>query len=598
MTLSDPRQYGTPARQMISRRRAMRGALVTVGGLAGAAFVGCSSSAPATPAAPATSSAPATTSSGPAEPVPTYPSFGVPVVTGTPKDGGNFVRAENGTSPEQDMYIANSQSIWKYMSEMALHQDPWTGALAANLIESWEAPDKNTYLLKLREGIKVHNKPPWNGREYVAEDLAFHMNRNAGNTAEAEGISKARFQRSSTFTHMKSLEVVDKYTVKVNMSQPSSAFLKGLAFYKSPVMPQGVLEVGFKDPVALAGVGAFQLTEFQTGIREVYTKFPEYYRPGEPHFDKFVFNVIPDRAAEMAAFITKQLSYIPARTPEDKLTIDSSYPDALFYSTPGNLWPHFRMNLKLDSFKDFRVRKALQLAANYEAIGNGYYGNGWTYTQAICSAFPEAWSSDTVKSKDGFNPATKEQDIAEAAKLLASAGYENGAGLSFEIMTPSQYSSQDALRSNSLRFQDQMRQAFTGMEVIVRPSGDFPSFNRAQSDRTFQMTSYNASSLPDIGGEVFDHYHSKGGRNFGTFENAEADSLIEKMGMETDSDALTELASTFQEKYQKEWVAVLNLFIVPQESYLQPNIGGRDKLVGPWSNGLLEDGIGSMYEVA
>ena len=108
-----------PITGRVSRRRVLRGSVVTLGGLAGAALVGCSST-PATPAAP---SAPAGGSA--ATNNATYPAgSSVPVVQGAPKDGGTFTRSENGTSPEQDMYTANSQSIWKYQSEMAMHRTP------------------------------------------------------------------------------------------------------------------------------------------------------------------------------------------------------------------------------------------------------------------------------------------------------------------------------------------------------------------------------------------------------------------------------------------------------------------------------------------
>ena len=39
-----------------------------------------------------------------------------------------------------------------------------------DLAERWEEPDDTTVVFHLRKGVKWHNKPPLNGREFVAED--------------------------------------------------------------------------------------------------------------------------------------------------------------------------------------------------------------------------------------------------------------------------------------------------------------------------------------------------------------------------------------------------------------------------------------------
>ena len=227
-------------------------------------------------------------------------------------------------------------------------------------------------------------------------------------------------------------------------------------------------------------------------------RFPEYYRKGEPHLDKFVRTVIPDKAGQIAAFISRQLSSVSGITPQDEKTIRAARPDALLYVTPGLLWSHLRLNMKLDVFKDIRVRKALQLMPNYADIGDGYYGPGWTYTGALCSAFGEAWSPEKVKSLAGFNPATKDRDRAEANKLLEAAGRPAGDGVAFEILFPSQYTLTDALQSNAIRFQGQAQQVFPKMKINVKPSGDTAAFDRAQAGRTFQVVSYNTSALPEL----------------------------------------------------------------------------------------------------
>ncbi|MEI6137529.1 MAG: ABC transporter substrate-binding protein, partial [Chloroflexota bacterium] len=244
--------------------------MVLSGGLAGAALIGCSPSAPVKPAA--TTAPPAAGGSAAAA------RPGVPVVKGAPKDGGTWVEAVSLTSPQQDMHTALAQSIWHYISEQALKPDPWTGELTANIVEKWETPDSTTVVLHVRKGVFLHDRAPWNGREFDAEDLAFNINRIAGNTAADEGLQKSAFQRADTLGGMSKVEVTDKYTVKVTLARPSSAYLMGFLEWRNVLMPKGIVEVGFKDPLKFAGMGAYMLTDFAADVREGFVKHPKYYR--------------------------------------------------------------------------------------------------------------------------------------------------------------------------------------------------------------------------------------------------------------------------------------------------------------------------------
>ena len=190
----------------VTRRRLLRGGAVIGAGL-GAALMGCASAPPKPPAAPPAPQA----SSAAGAAAPERP--GVPVVKGAPKNGGTWTEAVLLTSPQQDMHTALAASIWHSLSERALLPDPWTNEMRANIIEKWEIPDNTHFVLQVRKGIKLHNKPPWSGRDFDAEDLAFNINRIAGNTAAAEGLTKTAFQRADTFAGMERVETVEKYSV-------------------------------------------------------------------------------------------------------------------------------------------------------------------------------------------------------------------------------------------------------------------------------------------------------------------------------------------------------------------------------------------------
>ncbi|MFC1900953.1 ABC transporter substrate-binding protein, partial [Chloroflexota bacterium] len=81
-----------------------------------------------------------------------------------------------------------------------------TGALA----ESWELPDGETILYHIRPGVYWHNKPPVNGREYVAEDAAYSINRNFDTSTS---YLYGAYTRPGN--NPRSITAIDKYTVEV-----------------------------------------------------------------------------------------------------------------------------------------------------------------------------------------------------------------------------------------------------------------------------------------------------------------------------------------------------------------------------------------------
>ncbi len=589
MTTDLSRSWRRAAQRTVGRRRLLRDGALLGAGLAGAAFVGCAPSKSTTPQGqtPQAGSG-ATGATGESRP-------GAPVVKGTIKKGGTWTESATATSSTQDMHTTNT-SFWQTTGELLMQADPYTGAVTPNIIEKWEFPDPTHLVLHVRKGVKLHNLPPWNGRDFDADDVVFNLERTVGMTAEKEGIPKAAFLHSDFFAGLDKVEAVDKYTARITLARPSSAFLYAFVDHRMTMMPKGVVEAGFKEPVKLAGMSPYQLTEFVPGVREVYTAFKEHWR-GQPNIDKWVRTVVADRGADLAGFISKQFSTFAAGTEQDLKTVLSARSDALHYKSLGISWHHIRPNLKHGAFSDFRVRKAMQLAINYQEIGDGYYGPGWGYLSGLHSYFPESWSEEKVKTLPGYNPATKAKDREDAAKMMTAAGHDKGDGVAFELLTSPGWSFSDATKENALRFQSQMQQIWPNMKMTIRTSADVGSFAKAQADRNFQAVSYAIGSSRDVGSDAFAQYHTKGVRNYGSFSNPEADAMIEKALATLDANERKQIfqgSGGFMEKFSNEWMPMIMLNLYPTNTLIQPNIQGYEQVVGPWSAGRISNLRGTL----
>jgi ABC-type transport system substrate-binding protein len=508
---------------------------------------------------------------------------GAAIVTAVPKAeeqakrGGGITVYRTTKFLEHDMHTALAGTVWHLIGNRAVELTPWTGELQAGLAEKWEIPGDGTEMvIRVRPGIKTHNKPPANGREFTAEDMAFNINRIAG---KYDPQNIARYQRASTLTGLNRAEAVDKTTVRITMDRPSSAFFRGLAEIRNMMMPKDVVEQsGFpNNPEGFAGTGPFKLDKFEDGVKFEAVRHPEYFVKDQPYLDAFRYVWMPDRATGLSAFISGQIDMFNGALPHEIDTIKKAKPDAQFYQWQDLNWDHWRFNTTKKPFDDPRVRKALFLALDYQEIGDGYWGPGWGYTGPLVPAHPEAYKAEEVAKLPGYNKDTKEQDRQTAKQLLTAAGYPDGV-FSFNIM-PQVTSS---YLENATRIKGQLAKVWPKMEVNLAPAPDNAAFSRQQADGNFDTISYTITSLPDAVLELFSQYHSRGSRNYGKFKNAEADAILDKAFVELDNTKRTALLKDFQQKYFDEWMPIAQLVEQPERYFLAPRIRGFDKTTGPW----------------
>src|SRR2546428_13484121 len=82
------------------------------------------------------------------------------------------------------------------------------------LAESWTQPDNKTLVFKLRRGVKFHD-----GTDFNAEVAKFNFNR-----MKTEPKSVRKGETASIDT----VDVVDAYTIKINLKRPDAALLATL----------------------------------------------------------------------------------------------------------------------------------------------------------------------------------------------------------------------------------------------------------------------------------------------------------------------------------------------------------------------------------
>lgn len=554
----------------------LRGAGLTAVGLSGAALLGCGGDDDDDDAPSGGTTAPGSTTA----PGETPQASNFPVVEGSPKPGGAYTIAATTTYLQHDAHTALGPNVWHLIGEKAFKLNSATGELEPNLIAEYEVPDDGTSIvLKVKPGLAMHDNGPWGAREFNAEDLAWNMMRIIGSTADAEGIPLTSFQRRSLLEGMDKAEAVDDLTVRVTMSKPNSSFLNALAENRMVLMPKEIVDVGFDDPMKMGGVGAFKMSAFEQGVKMTFDRADNYFVKDTPYFDRYEQLVIPDRAAQIAAFISGEISALGALQNHELTALKASKPDANLYEWVDTNWMHFRPNMTYGPFKDFRVRKALQLATDHGAMADGFWGTGWGYQAALHPAYPEAWKSDKVAQLPGYNKDTKDQDRKDALAMLEAAGFPNGDGIAFEILYVEQIPDTE---ENAIRFIEQMKEVVPGMAITAKGFPDLASYSKPQSEGDFQAVSYIITAVPDSVLEAITQFHSTGSRNYGKFNEPELDAILNKAQTELDNTARAVLMEDFQTRFMEEWQPLIVFYARPARTMLQGNIGGFDKTAGSW----------------
>ena len=371
---------------------------------------------------------------------------------GKPQYGGELVVRASRNIVNFDPYFSEQLTTLQTAWMEKLHADDWTldptifdyktcwrpsQYLRGQLAEHWEFPDPGTFIAHLRKGVHWQDIPPANGREFIAEDVAFHFNRLYG---LGGGFSKpAPFHATvPMFKNLISVTAADKYTVIFKWKTHNQEFmleaLLGIGLGLSIEDPDAVKKWGdVSDWHHAIGTGPFILNDFVSGGSATLIKNPNYWGHDErypqnklPYLDVVKYLIIPDDNAALEALLAGKVDIIDCVPPVKAQEIRKTNPEILQIRTP--LPDTFSVDMRNDKapFNDIRVRKALQMAIDLPAIAKSYYrGTVEPYPDTMTGRYVKGWGfpyeewPQNLKDEYAYNPTASK-------KLLAEAGYPNG----------------------------------------------------------------------------------------------------------------------------------------------------------------------------
>ncbi len=329
------------------------------------------------------------------------------------------------------------EAAWKY------NMFPARNLLAGCLAESWELkPDANTVVFHIRKGVHFALNPKSeasrlvNGRELTADDVAFSIIR----MWKTPGSS--HYNEYPRDTHIESVTATDKYTVVIKTLPGKLGPVWEYAADRLKVWPREVVEkygdlTKWENSV---GTGPFILVDnvpmsVATLVRNPNYRMKKPLHPEDqlPYLDGVRIVIIQDLSTQLAALRTGKVDQTAAVETlirwEDVKGLIKTNPE-IKYSWEVNLSPwciNWRLDLPDKPWNDKRVRYALSMAVNREAIRDQFYAGGAEIYLWPIPPIPEFKSMFTpleqlpqsVQDQFTYNP-------DKAKQLLAEAGYPKG----------------------------------------------------------------------------------------------------------------------------------------------------------------------------
>jgi peptide/nickel transport system substrate-binding protein len=342
----------------------------------------------------AASSAQAAPSSKPAATPPTSQTSGP-----TPQYGG-ILKVISRQAPTIFGYPPETDPISASIGRIAIEGLLWNddaGSPTPRLATSWEvAPDGKSISFFLRKGVKFHD-----GTDFNADSVKWNFD---------------TYMTVKPIPPVTSIDVIDPYTVRLNLSQFSNVLYNTLAF-QGIISPAAVQKNGKEwartNPVA---TGPFKFTSFQRDVSVKYEKFADYWDKGKPYLDGIEYSFVADPMTASLAFQNGQSHMISQLTPKDGNELKNKgfnvvyLPGMIFFLAPDSAnkdSPYAKQN----------VREALEYAIDAKAIVNAI---GYGFVQATNQLSPSKFVgyNSNIQGRS-YNP-------AKAKQLLADAGYANG----------------------------------------------------------------------------------------------------------------------------------------------------------------------------
>lgn len=404
------------------------------------------------------------------------------------------------------------------------------------LAESWQVtPDGLVYTFKLRQNVKFHDGTPFDAE---AVKLSFERPMIKEHPNYKDG--KWTFVTTS-LGMVKTVEAVDKSTVKITLNQPHAAFLTRLADISTAILsPKAIKEFGADTATKPVGTGPYKFNKWERGNNITLDKNPDYWGTKAKN-DQLVYRFIIEAQARMNELLTGSVDVAIALPPDFVEKLKTNKDITVLQDKGIHFW-YVGMNHDVKPLDNVLVRQAIAHAINKQALVKDILRG--TAVEGFSPIQPGTWGHNAKVTKYDYNP-------EKAKQLLAQAGFPNG--FEIKLWVPESGSGMQSPKEMATVIQSDLAKVGIKTQMTTFEWTTYLANLNKGTDHAIFVNSWMAGAEdPDMLLSFLYHSRKIPFPNRAHYRNTEVDGLIDKAGTLTDRNERVKLYGQVQEIIAKE----------------------------------------------
>jgi peptide/nickel transport system substrate-binding protein len=422
-----------------------------------------------------------------------------------------------------------------------------SGQVQPALARSWDISDDGlSYTFSLRDDVKWHDGTPFSSRDV---------------SATVSLLQAPQFPAPPVLTDFwrrVTVATPGDYTVTFTLSEPFAPFLSYTSLGLLPahivrkIPPSQWPDKNFNaNPI---GTGPFRVKVINQGTSTITLEpFRDYYGL-KPGIDRIELHFYASDKAALAAYQRGEVLGV-AHVQATELTDAQRLTALNLYAAPISGFNALYLNLTNPLFQQKEVRQALLLGLDRQRIiDRSLDGQGLVADSPL---LPESWAYNRFVAKYATN-------VAAARALLSKAGWtdSNGDGILDKGSQKLEFAIMASDQPGDVRVIEEITRQWAALGVVVHPqvtgfSGLARDFLRPRKFDSIFLRWLDPSTDPDLYALWHSTRISDEGQNYASWQNRDADELLEQARLDPDPKRRADLYARFQDLFADQLPALL-----------------------------------------
>ena len=454
---------------------------------------------------------------------------------------------------------------------MGLTTEDTMGRPVPGIAERWEtSPDGLTWTFHLRDAL-------WSdGAPVTADDFIFAWRRVldpklAASNAYFPYIIKNGEKINAGHLPGTALGAAapDPRTLVITLEHPVPYLTEILMHYSMMPVPRHVVEKygrAWPKPGTYVSNGAFMLTEWIPNDHVTAVKNPRFFDAANVKLERIVWYPVDDYSAGLSRLRAGELDATDRLENNEFGWIKKNMPE-LIDPVPQLIIDMVQVNLTKKPYDDIRVRRAINLAINREAITGKIVPVG--YVPAYNMVPPNTANFPGGNALD-FQSLPYPARYAQAQALMRAAGFGPDNRLKAGFMIRSTAPGYQRALSAAL----QQMLALIYLDISIIPS-DGQVFYKQIQEHDFDIAMPGWQADFDDASNFLDLFRTGGGNNWGNYANSAYDRVLDAAAADTGLESRGEKLKSAEAILLKDQ-AVMPLFFWVNGNLVRPYVKGFD----------------------